>query len=639
MDGVRGNHSITKAIAVVIAGLVLGGCSIIGLVTGLMHDARKPKGGVYPAWQWAKLEPGTDVKVRLTDGKRLDGTFIMIDQVPAYEYSRSYEKSRQSDPGVGALPAIGDSINLTLATAEVIAGTFLGFDQTYDSAGILPWIHLRTQDSWSARRIDVRQVSEFGDIHQKRISIDSIAALARLKRLPTLSSVLLSTNTGLTHVPLDRIDRLYFKGQYGAVQGFFVGLLIDGALIGLTAAMISSIMSDLCIFCDYEPEGTSCPFAYSFNGEQYVREAELFTGSIFRAAQRADCARLDHLAATDGRYQLAVTNERDETEYIDHLMLLAIDHPPESEIVPTFAGTLCAISHPIGPEVATDLTGGNVLDLVCATDEEVWISNPVGRNPEKSDHRRDGIVVQFRRPPATDSVTLVINVRNTVWGASLQNHIVQMLGTDADAWYDSLNSSPAAREALHRMMVLEGMLAISLWDGTTWRASGHVWEVGPSVSKDVALRLSLRGTPGNMLRVRLESTAGLWMINSVRVDYSTPIQLLVTELACDRAVDQAGHDLRPKLSKADNDWHVMPATSDRADISFKVPHAVYGQARTLVLKSTGYYRIHSKGIVEPQPELVHRILTEPGAFGQYSLRLFNEQFQMRLSAASDSARQ
>jgi len=66
-----------------IAGLILtqGGCSIYGLITGLQHDARKPEGGAYPGWQWVTLTEGTEVTVRMTDGTKLKGTLMSVDQL------------------------------------------------------------------------------------------------------------------------------------------------------------------------------------------------------------------------------------------------------------------------------------------------------------------------------------------------------------------------------------------------------------------------------------------------------------------------------------------------------------------------------------------------------------------------------
>jgi len=362
------------------------------------------------------------------------------------------------------LPALQDSISLTLATPEEVSGRFLGFDQWFDSATVVSCIQLRPKGQQSSRCIDLRQVTGFRDASQNVIRTDSLTVLLQSKRLPLRSGLLLSTFSGLTFVPFEQIDRLMFRGEYGAVQGFVVGLFLDAAVVGIAALIIGSVVPD-CIFCGADFDSSSCPYVYSFDGERYVRDAELFAGAIFPAAQRTDWSRLDHLAADHGQYRLKITNEREETEYVDELSLLAVDHPLGTEVVPTFEGSLCLLHRAQPPTVATSFAGSDVLDLVAAIDDQIWIGNPFGRNPDDSSQLRDGLNLQFPRPHDADSVTLALNVRNTSWGAYLQNQFVQLLGKDAQAWYDTLDNSLAARQALHRTMLREGMLQVLLWNG------------------------------------------------------------------------------------------------------------------------------------------------------------------------------
>ena len=245
-----------RALVVGIAGLILtqNGCSIIGLATGLQHDARKPKGGVYPGWQWAKITPGTDVMVRLTDGTKFEGTLMSVDQLPADVYAHHYTERRQSDPAVAILPTLHDSISLMLVTSEGVSGEFLGFDQQFDSGTVVPCIQLLPKGQQTTRRVDLRQVTKIKDAHQNDIVPDSITSLMRLKRLPVLSGLFFSTRSGPTQVPFDRIDRLVFHGGYGAVSGFLVGLVIDAAVVGIVALIADALshldlLGDGCFAC------------------------------------------------------------------------------------------------------------------------------------------------------------------------------------------------------------------------------------------------------------------------------------------------------------------------------------------------------------------------------------------------------
>jgi hypothetical protein len=102
------------------------------------------------------------------------------------------------------------------------------------------------------------------------------------------------------------------------------------AVVFILAGMVSAITD--------EPEHTapvdtlppiwSCPFVYSHDGSIYVLDGEPYGGSICEGLARTDLCELEHLLAVNGKYRLIVSNELDETQYIDELALLVIDHPP-----------------------------------------------------------------------------------------------------------------------------------------------------------------------------------------------------------------------------------------------------------------------------------------------------------------------
>ena len=66
-----------------------------------------------------------------------------------------------------------------------------------------------------------------------------------------------------------------------------------------------------------------------------------------------------------------------------------------------------------------DFHGSNILELVKAKDDRLWISNPFGRNPENNEDGRDGIILEFDRPKDSNLVKVAFNVQNTPWSSYL----------------------------------------------------------------------------------------------------------------------------------------------------------------------------------------------------------------------------
>ena len=65
----------------------------------------------------------------------------------------------------------------------------------------------------------------------------------------------------------------------------------------------------------------SCPFVYSWDGSQYVFDAEPYGGAITRGMERDDYSELEHVREQNGVYKLLVTNEVDETQYTNLMEL------------------------------------------------------------------------------------------------------------------------------------------------------------------------------------------------------------------------------------------------------------------------------------------------------------------------------
>lgn len=369
--------------------------------------------------------------------------------------------------------------------------------------------------------------------------------------------------------------------------------------------------------------GTSCPLVYSWGGEAWRLDSGTFGGAFLLPLARTDVDNLAFARVPDGELRLKLANELAETDHVDALSVLAVDHEPGVLIAPDGAGTLHAFSALSKPLSAHDYRGRDALARVVEADGWSWESSPSRRDTAQVADLRDGLELVFARPNGAPAARLLLDGNNTPWSAYLIQEYVRLHGHQADAWYDSLNADPSRAARLGAKFAAEGFLTVSVWTADRWAPQGLIWEAGPEVAKRQALALDLSEVDGDVLRIRLESNPSFWLIDRVAIDYSREPSFSVRELQAQTASDAAGRDVRSLLGAADGEHYVLEP-GDYAELEFRVPPVPDGLARSYVLRSSGWYRIHSPGIGEPDAHTLARIENEPLAIARLSVARLND---------------
>jgi len=131
---------------------------------------------------------------------------------------------------------------------------------------------------------------------------------------------------------------------------------------------------------------SSCPYVYTWNGERFEFITDFLGGGemgywLAPGARNTpdpdEYVRIagDRLRARDGRYELRITNELEESLFLDRVQLVAVAHPREVEVHPneglvpeTRPFTLYSARLPQPPTAAFDDRGRDVLDRIRAID-------------------------------------------------------------------------------------------------------------------------------------------------------------------------------------------------------------------------------------------------------------------------------
>ncbi|MCK7482505.1 MAG: hypothetical protein M0C28_39315 [Candidatus Moduliflexus flocculans] len=369
-------------------------------------------------------------------------------------------------------------------------------------------------------------------------------------------------------------------------------------------------------------EESSCPYVYSWNGEEYVLDAEPYGAAISEGLKRTEWVELSELREVNGEYRLILANELDETDYTDEVKLVAVDHGPGVEVAPDLSGRFHTFASPVSAASAVDQTGRNVLPFVKANDKAFWLSDLEGRDPDGEGEFRDELVFEFPKPAGAKTAKLLTNVWTTRWGAHSSWMFLEHYGTSLPAKYAEVDSHGPMYAKFVNWAAAEELAALKVWVETPagWKARSMIMGGAPVITKDKACILPVGDIPGETLRIKLRPPVNFWMVNSLAVEYGEDTAVEATELVAATAVDRSGRDVRPELAATDGSYLVSPDRGDRTEIVFAAPPLKPGLQRTLFIKASGYYRSHIDATGTPRLDLAERVLTEPGFAARYSFR-------------------
>jgi hypothetical protein len=327
-----------------------------------------------------------------------------------------------------------------------------------------------------------------------------------------------------------------------------------------------------------------------------------------------------------------MANEQAETDYVDAVSVLAVDHAADVTVAPSSDGAVHALGALQLPFRAVDYRGHDALARVRAADGWSWESRPSRRDTTRAEDLRDGVVLAFARPRGATTARLVVDGTNTPWAALMVTRFVAAHGRATQAWYDSLATDPRMARALGAMIAREGFLDVQVRGAGGWVHQEFMREAGPEVSKRQVVTLDLKDVEGDTVEIRLESAPMFWLVDHVALDFTPARAVQATELHAARATDARARDLRPTLRTADRGYQVLE-TGDVIELAFRVPPVPVGLRRSDLLRSTGWYRIHSPDTAEPDIALLREVMERPRGAARVSVARFNEAMQALDAAA------
>ena len=362
---------------------------------------------------------------------------------------------------------------------------------------------------------------------------------------------------------------------------------------------------------------SSCPFVYSWDGSQFVLDGEPYGGAIARGLAREDWTELRNIRDVNGEYRVLMTNEADETQHTDLAELWIADHPAGVRVVADENGKLIGLSNIQRLLKAQDKTGRDITQWLIAKDRKIWEPEPVS---DADGNLQNQIILTFPKPADADEVWLVSSAATGMWGSLVIKQMVSLLGRDANAWLESLDTNFLRAASVYQWVDREETLRlkVDVEESSGWRTRGSIFGGGPIVAEDRVVPIDVRGASGDLLRFRLCPPGGFWALNSFEISYHSTGTVPFTRLAAQSALTSDGMDVQKELASKDGVYYSMPEIGNAAVLRCRAPLRQPGMERTVFLHTAGWYQLHLGVSGEPDQHAFNEVLNTPGGVARFT---------------------
>src|SRR5262245_31323530 len=365
----------------------------------------------------------------------------------------------------------------------------------------------------------------------------------------------------------------------------------------------------------------SCPLLYSYDGSDWVLDSGTYGGAFLKPFAYTDVDVLESLKGENGVLRMRLRAGDKETDHIDELRIIAVDHDPSTTIATEPDGTIHSVGATTPPLVARDSRGRDALGYVLTADGRSWESALAVRDTASAEDLRESLTLEFDRP-STRTARLVVRANKSAWAGHLMRAFVAAHGTATQSWYAAMDADPNRALGFRRALAEEIHLNVSVWEGGRWVQQSSVWGGGPEVQKTHAIPLDLSRAKGDRVRVRLEPSPSFWLVDWVGLDSTPELPVSMHEVAMRSAVAPDGRDVTPELHAKDGQ-DLLLETGDVVELTLDAPASAPGSARTYLSRTTGWYRYHAPETGPPDTALLDYLLRERHGITKMSIAWMN----------------
>lgn len=350
----------------------------------------------------------------------------------------------------------------------------------------------------------------------------------------------------------------------------------------LTSAAIYCLACPKCCF-------GSCPTIYTFDGEKYNLEAELFSECISKQLEDSDLDMLKEKIPENRLFKLKITDEALETHYINKFNLLSVIHSKGTDLFPTINDSFLVMHKYIAPEKVTNKKGEDITCLLNSDDMNYYRSPSEMVDELKQGPVYDHLDLNIHVQKAGKPVRMVMKYRNTLLSTILLYDVVlASQGINAVSWTEKMNNNKEYAEIFNYVYKSFSGIKLLYLKNNQWIEAGKFKDSGPLNWKYIAAEIP---SDNNELKIRLEFIPDNFMIDYIAFDTTSADDDL--QFNCLNPVsitDFQGNernDVQEFIQKNDS-LYLVTNPGDSYSLEYNIP-AQKDKVQTLFIKSGGYY--------------------------------------------------
>lgn len=335
----------------------------------------------------------------------------------------------------------------------------------------------------------------------------------------------------------------------------------------------------------------SCPTIYTFDGNKYNFETELFSYSISKPMEAYDLDVLHEKVPYDGKYKIMVTNEALETHFINKLELIELKHPPGTQVLPNPRGSYTMINELIPPDEVLNSENVNITDKVSKIDEKYYRSGIEMVDKLNYGPAYDSMKVHLKIKNGLRKVKVVVRYRNTLLSTILFYEVVLATqGIKAVEWTKKMNIDVTYSKQFEFVYKMFSGMDVSANENDLWEHVSHIPDAGPLNWKLIADEIPVQ--KNGDVNLNLKFIPDNFMIDFIGFDTSNISNDIISEKLIQPAcmIDDHGdlrNDIVENLRSDDNKYHVTNP-GDSYKITYNIPKD-YSCDQTIMVRSKGYY--------------------------------------------------